>query len=451
MKSGMCGSVGACVIAVLMMATPVSPTFAQPIAPIPGPGLLADARAAFERLDEETRLAIQEALIWTGDYVGAIDGAFGPRTFDAIVSHQRRERLPPDGVLLAADIDELLAIAAGERDAVGFALVDDPRTGVRIGIPLALMERRADPTHGGARWQTPDERVTLDTRIFAPGEADLAGLFERLTGPSSGRQVTYQLLRETFLVVSGETAGGKFYIRYELGEAGIRGFTLGYDRALANDFDRLVLAIAGSFDAYPASSPALAPSLVGSPLAASAPAPYGTGLAIGPDTILTSADLDTCRNLRAADQPVTARRRAEGALLLTVSHGREAPPVLAVTTSPPDERVVVLAFQGGLDGIGLRAIPGTIRDATVSAPLQPGAAGAAVFARSGALVGLVGDLASSPGQIAGIAPPADYSMVTAADFSAFVTAGEARRVESYSAGGLAAAYAAAAIPIFCDD
>jgi peptidoglycan hydrolase-like protein with peptidoglycan-binding domain len=451
MKSAMCGSVGACVIAVLMMAAPVSPTFAQPIAPIPGPGLLADARAAFERLDQETRLAIQEALIWTGDYVGAIDGAFGPRTFDAIASHQRRERLPPDGVLLAEDIDELLAIAADERDAVGFARVDDPRTGVRIGIPLALMERRADPSHGGARWQTPDERVTLDTRIFAPGEADLAGLFERLTGPSSGRQVTYQLLRETFLVVSGETAGGKFYIRHELGETGIRGFTLGYDKALASEFDRLVLAIAGSFDAYPAGSPGPAPSLSGAALAASAPAPYGTGLVIGPDTILTSAHLDTCRNFRAADQPVTARRRAEGALLLTVSHGREPPPALHVKASPPDERVVVLAFQGGLEGIALRAIPGTMRDATVSAALQPGAAGAAVFARTGALVGLVGDLSSSPGQIAGIAPPADYSMVTAAALSEFVSIGAGAGEGPYSAGALTTAFAGAVVPLTCAD
>jgi peptidoglycan hydrolase-like protein with peptidoglycan-binding domain len=456
MISGFRGSLGGCIIAVLLTGTHVAPAFAQAVAPvrIPGPAMLAEARAAFEALDEATRLAIQEALIWTGDYAGAIDGAFGPRTFEAIVAHQRRERLPPDGVLLEQDIDALLAIGAAERDAVGFALVDDPLTGVRIGIPLGLMERRADPSHGGARWQTPDERVTLDTRIFAPGEADLAGLFERLTGPSSGRQVTYRLLRETFLVVSGETAGGKFYIRYDLGAAGIRGFTLGYDKALAQTFDRMVLAIAGSFEAYPKD---IAPedtavSLAASPLATSAPAPYGTGLVIARDTILTSADLDACPDLRAADQPVTDRRRRDGALLLTVLHGRELLPLRSDRTgAPADERIVVLAFQGGLEGIALRAIPGTTRDAVVSAALQPGAAGAAIFARTGALVGLVGDLSASPGQIAGIAPPADYDMVRIAGLSDFLPAGETPSEGIHSAGALAAAYGAAVIPIFCDD
>ncbi|HSP24465.1 MAG TPA: peptidoglycan-binding domain-containing protein [Saliniramus sp.] len=430
------------------MAATVAPSFAQGVAPIriPGPAMLAEARAAFEALDEATRMAIQEALIWTGDYLGAIDGEFGPRTYDAIVSHQRRERLPPNGVLLVEDIDALLAIGAAERDSVGFALIDDPRTGVRIGVPLGLMERRADPTHGGARWQTPDERVTLDTRIFAPGEAELAGLFERLTGPSSGRQVTYKLLRDDFLVVSGETSGGKFYIRHDLGDAGIRGFTLGYDKALASEFDRLALAVAGSFEAYPRR---VAVTPKASPFATSAPAPYGTGLVVARDTILTSANLDACRNLRAVDQPVTDRRRADAVLLLTATHGREP---LPVTTSPTsDERVVVLAFLGGLEGIGLRAIPGETRNTTVSAALQAGAAGAPVFARNGALVGLVGDLSSSPGLIAGIAPPADYAMVTAAELLDFVPAGERTGAETYSAGALAEAYAAAVIPIFCDE
>jgi peptidoglycan hydrolase-like protein with peptidoglycan-binding domain len=448
MKSGILGSVGGCMITLLAMVTPVSPTLAQPIAPIPGPGLLADARAAFEQLDKATRLAIQEALIWTGDYVGAIDGAFGPRTFDAIVSHQRRERLPPNGVLLPQDIDELLAIGAAEREAVGFALVDDPRTGIRIGIPLALMERRVDPSHGGARWQTPDERVTLDSRIFAHGEAELAGLFERLTGPSSGRQVTYKLLRDQFLVVSGETAGGKFYIRYDLGEPGIRGFTLGYDKALARDFDRLALAIAGSFEPFPRVGSGISTTVA--QLAAASGGPFGIGLVVAHNTVLTSLAVNSCSALRVADRPVVGRQLIGEALLLTANLEVEPLPVFAQDATS-DPRVVVLAHAGLPDAPRLIAIAGEAGGGRISAALQPGVIGAPVFARNGVLIGIVGDFPETIRQVAGIVPPADYPLVLAQDFADAVPAGGGAIDASFTAGALAAAYREAVVPLLCDD
>jgi peptidoglycan hydrolase-like protein with peptidoglycan-binding domain len=437
-------------LALMVMMGPVPPTLAQQGAPvrIPGPAMLADARAAFERLDEGTRMAIQEALIWTGDYRGAIDGTFGPRTFDAIASHQRRERLPANGVLLAEDIEELLAIGAAERDVVGFALVDDSRTGVRIGIPLALMERRADPPHGGARWQTPDERVTLDTRIFAPGEAELPGLFERLTGPGSGRQVTYSLLRENFLVVSGETAGGKFYIRHDLGEAGIRGFTLGYDKALADDLDRLALAVAGSFEPFPRGAVRESSHTV--QLAEPSSGPFATGLIIARGTILTSLAADSCRALRLSDRPITGRQRSGGALLLTAVLDREPPPVFAQAAAI-DPRAVALAHAGTPDAPRLMAVPGEVREGSISASLQPGATGAPVFARNGMLIGVVAGFPAETRQVAGVVPPADYTLVMARDFAEVVPAGGGGSGASLTAGALAAAHGGAVVPLICDD
>jgi peptidoglycan hydrolase-like protein with peptidoglycan-binding domain len=447
MKSEFCGSIGCVALSLMMLGAFPAPVHAQPIAPIraPGPAMMADARAAFERLDEATRLAIQEALIWTGDYAGVIDGTFGPRTFAAIVSHQIRERLPQNGILLTEDIDELLTIAEAEREAVGFALVDDPRTGVRIGIPLGLMARRADPSHGGARWQTPDERVTLDTRIFAPGDAELAGLFERLTGPSSGRQVNYKLLRDDFLVVSGETTGGKFYIRYDLGEAGIRGFSLGYDKALAQPYDWLTLAIAGSFRAFPSASP---PS---PPIALAEDGPFGTGVVVARNTILTSPSLDSCRSLRVADRPVTARERIGAVLLLTAEVDRE--PVNASSSSVNLENTIVitLAFAGSGVAERLTAIPGEMRHGSLVAPLQAGAAGAPVFRRNGEIVGVVVESNGISAAIAGIIPPRTHTLITMTDVAAFITVTGRPSEADYTAGAIAAAFGASLVAVFCAD
>ena len=43
-------------------------------------------KAAFEALPEADRKAIQDSLIWSGQYLGVVDGVFGKRTRDAIVA-----------------------------------------------------------------------------------------------------------------------------------------------------------------------------------------------------------------------------------------------------------------------------------------------------------------------------------------------------------------------------
>ena len=72
-----------------------------------------------------------------------------------------------------------------------------------------------------------------------------------------GRKITYKLLRPDFFVVTGETATGRFYRRLAAGPDGLRGFSIGYDKALAADLDRLVIAIAASFEPFPTGPVAL--------------------------------------------------------------------------------------------------------------------------------------------------------------------------------------------------
>lgn len=415
------------------------------------PGITAENRAAFEALEAAERRAIQDDLVWTGDYVGTVDGVFGPRTFEAIVSWQRSMRLPQSGVLSAADRAELAAQAQAARNEVGFALVDDPRSGARIGVPQTLFSKRSDspPPNGATRWQTPDEGVTLDTRVFAPGEADLAGLYERLTEARiAGRTVTYSVLRENFLVVTGETAEGKFYVRYDFAPdsgAGIRGFSIGYAKTLAPSVDPLVLAIANSFDAFPTGAAAPVARLASPPTSA----PYATGLVVGPDAVLTSASIDACARLRIGDSEVRERRPAGAdALILTVAHGRDfiAPPV---ANAPPSGEAVALASSG--QGY-LAVVPGSLEDGRFFAALQPGAAGAPVFDREGALVGLVLDVAREPVRIAGVAPPSSVTLVPAGSFAdALAGAPSADAGERWTAGRLSQTYRGSVVALVCAD
>ncbi len=90
---------------------------------------MAAQKAAFLGLPEATRTAVQDALVWLGLYNGVADGDFGKRTRAAIVAFQSSMKAPADGMLSAAELQALLAALRRARDAVGFQVVGDPKTG----------------------------------------------------------------------------------------------------------------------------------------------------------------------------------------------------------------------------------------------------------------------------------------------------------------------------------
>ncbi len=424
-------------------AVPPAPA-AKPAVPTPKPAAPAldptfeAARSAFEALLEPERRAVQDALVWTGDYNGVTTGGFGRRTFDGIATYQRRTGAPPTGQLAAPERAALAAAADAARKAARFRIQTDAASGAAIGVPERLLSKRS-PLPGGTRWQSADGRVTLDTRSFPPGTTDLDALFERATAAAPERKVTYKLKKPDFIVVTAETATGRSYVRYAQGEAGIRGFALGYDRALAGEVEPLVIAVANSFAPFPAAEPpAPTPPAVASARSDPTPRPgpgpavtpaappaearaSATGLNLGGGHVLTTASaLDDCPAPRIGGLPgrSEARDAANSLVLLRVEGlGGGAGPVLRADAVGADEALLVLA--AGTGG-GRSVAPGIAGPGGVYAPLQPGAGGAPVLNRAGRLVGLVARAPVAPRLIAGVMPPTRYPTVPATAVAAFL-------------------------------
>ncbi|RVU17196.1 peptidoglycan-binding protein [Methylobacterium oryzihabitans] len=394
------------------LAAPAPAVAQAPRPPVPKPATpdpaFEAARTAFEARPEDERRRVQDALVWAGDYNSVTTGAFGRRTFEALQAWQAWAGAPGTGLLDDRERAALLAAGEAARRAAGFVVREDPATGLVLGVPERWLPKRSRQPDG-TRWQSADGRVTLDSKAFAPGAADLDGLFERATLATPDRKVTYKLRRPDFLVVTGETATGKFYIRYAAGAAGVRGFTLAYDKALARDLDRLMIAIANSFVPFPAEAPPVAPVAASPPVRPAAPAPAPAAAAPGaPATAPGLPDPD--------------------AALVGVAAGREGGPAVAPGVAGP----------GG----------------TVAAPLQPGAAGAPVLDRSGRLVGLVARLPARPRLIAGVMPPTSHPVVGLDALRTFLgrdgtlppAAGEAA---PRSAGAIAASVAGRVVAVRC--
>lgn len=399
---------------------------AAPAAPAdkkPDPAFEA-ARTSFEALPEADRRALQEALVWTGDFNGVDSGTFGRRTYDSILAYARRAKPSADAVLDAAERAALLAAGRKARDAAGFALRTDAATGAALGVPARVLPRE-QRVPNGTRWQSPDGRVTLETRLYAAGEGDLAATFERLALSTPERRVTYKLKRPDFLVVTGETPTGRFYIRYADTPAGLRGFTFAYDKALAAETDKLVIAVANSFNPLPGSAgPAITTPTTASPVPVSPITPSGTtitAIEVAPGRLLTSAAaVAACMTPRINFKAARVIARSDRLALLGAPEPGAPRPGPALRSGPEPragDALIVLAS----DGSAASAIPAEAATATrVTAPLQPGAAGAPVFDRAGRLVGLVASYPGAPRLIAGVAPPAGYDMLPLAGAATFL-------------------------------
>lgn len=423
---------------------------------------LAAATQSFSALPEAERKAIQSDLIWTGHLNSAATGNFGALTFRAVNSF-KAGRGEPNGQLTPAERQELARLAKTARDAAGFAVITDQPTGVRIGIPQKVLPKREATAAGGSRWQSGDGKITLDVSA-GPATEPLQAIFERAiaVNPNIQRKVTYKLLQPSFFVVAGETPTGKFFRRQALGPSGLRGFSVGYDKGVSATFDKVVTAIADSFEPFP-SGAAPTPAAPGAPAVAAAPAQpaterFGVGLVVGKELVLTArAAVDACKGLKVGTRPakLRAQDQASGLALLDVPGlVSGAAPGLRDAAPAAKEAVVVLAYDGTASARTAVALPGEVMSDAVLAPLQPGGAGSPVFDRQGRLAGLVTANPSDKALIAGVAPQRNYAIAGVVQLKAMLEKADAKPATAaaggeLSTGAIAEAAGKSVVPVAC--
>jgi len=438
------------VSALLVLAGALGHAQAPPAAPAAADAAMAGQKAAFLALPEATRAAAQDALVWLGFYNGVADGDFGKRTRDAILAFQASTKAPTDGALSADELQALLAAAANARDAVGFRVLSDPKTGAKIGAPTKLLAARS-----GAK---------LD---FASSAApDLSALYARLSAATPSRKVAYKAMKpDDFFVVSGQEGLSKFYTRFEKNEAAnppIRGFTFTYPATQAAELDRIAVAIANSFEAFPgpAAGPAKAPGasaaadpeVPGSssiPPAAS-PEPSATALVVAPGAALTALNAEDCPNPTVGGKPVRFERTDPATGLAMIAgdfDSRGEAPRFGLLAAD----LVVLGFAGPRVAASSASLAGDAARPVVVASVETSAGGGPVFDRRGALVGLIAPIVAAPKRIAGVALAAPHAIIAPDAVRAFLGAGDSAPAgaAALSAGDIAAREKDSLLAVYC--
>lgn len=423
-------------------------------------------REAFDALPESERRALQDALVWTGDYKGSIDGVLGRGGVAALSAYAKRAKTTPEALLADARRKQLLAEAQKLKSAMRFVPTQEARSGATIALPAAIFTRKTN-TPDGALWTNAAGSASVET--FREANLELPALFERLRTPAPGRKVTYSILRPEFLVVTGEDQRGLFYVRAARGEVGgkslIRGYSLLYARTLQASFDVISIAVSNGFQPFAADA---APGQVSMAAGAvvTAPTPRrvieATALALTPNRALTALSRD-CPDMRVADMPGKIIRRDEATgLALIETQGLRAAFARPSVRAPGDGDVFVLFSAQAGQRASVSLAPGRTMAPVgangvwrVSAAVQDGVGGAAVFDRSGSWMGLLAQPAQEPRRIAGVIPQAAWRMASAEAAVAFLSssgvkldAGVITAVEK-SAGEVAGANASALVAVSC--
>ncbi len=347
-------------------------------------------------------------------------------------------------MLSPEQLQALIAAGRKARAAAGFQTTDDAKTGARIGAPTKLTA-----AHGGVRLE-----------FASSADPDLAALYPRLAAETPTRKVAYKAMKPgAFFVVSGQDGGMKFYSRFERNESAsppIRGFTFSYP-ASAQNLDRVALAVANSFEPFPARGQAAAsrvPPAAPSPAPVAAPPaaalPSATALVVGPGQALTALQANDCPDPSVGGKPARFERTdaATGLALLSGDFGEKGEPPRLDAFGPD---LVVLSYDGPHLTANAASLAGDAERPVIVASLERSASGGPAFDRRGGLAGLVAPIAAEPQRVAGVAIATPHALVGPEALSAFLGAGEPAPAAAapLSAGAIAAREKDALIAVFC--
>jgi len=394
-------------VALALLVVLSAPAFAATRTPSPPP---AGATQFYAALPLPERVGLQTDLIWTGPYEGVADGEMSASAIAAVRAFQSRNGGKPTGVLNPQEQKELTAAARTARQTVGWRLLDDPATGVRLGLPTKFVTRTTQGANT-SRFASAHGELQIETfRIDAPGTT-LAAVFDQHRKEPS-RSIESAVLRPDFFVISGEQGGvKKFSVRAAIKSGEVRGAIIRYDVSTQNMFARLVTAMASAFVAFP-SEP-----LGGAE--AQRRVEYATGIVVD-----------------AAGRIVTDRQATQGCLVITVAGlgnaEREAedtdlallrlygartlhPVPLAAADAAADNVTLVGVADPQLQAGGgaVTAAPARLGAAMADSkrPLEPsplaGFSGAAALDATGGLVGVVTLAPAASGAPQGLLVPAE--------------------------------------------
>ena len=266
----------------------------KPVTTIPiRPALQTPADTA-NAMAQAERQAIQSDLAWVGQYNGAITGEVSERMVAAIREFQKERGGKPTGVLNPQERGALAETARRRQDNVGWKIVTDAGSGVRLGIPTKLVPQQSSDANG-ARWSSSTATIQIQLARRKEANPTTAKLAEKEKKEPAGRAVDYTVVKPDLFVLSGLQGLKKFYVRGTFKGDEVRILTILYDQATENTVEPIVIAMSSAFNPFPSGA-----QIAGPPPRKTVE--YGTGIVVSDDgAIVTDRQItDGCLSIAIA-------------------------------------------------------------------------------------------------------------------------------------------------------
>ena len=221
------------------------------------------------------RQAIQSDLAWVGNYNGAITGEVSERMVAAIKEFQKARGGKPTGVLNPQERGVLAETAKRRQDNVGWKIVTDAGSGVRLGIPTKLVPQQSSDANG-AKWSSSTGTIQIQLARRKEANPATAKLAEQEKNEPAGRKVEYTVVKPDFFVLSGMQGLKKFYVRGQIKGDEVRILTILYDQATEGTVEPVVIAMSSAFNPFPSGA-----QIAGPPPRKTVE--YGTGIVVSDD------------------------------------------------------------------------------------------------------------------------------------------------------------------------
>jgi hypothetical protein len=280
-------------------------------------------------------------------------------------------------------VDIISPASPAALQAAGWRVIDDPATGVRLGLPGTLVPKLA-ASRMGSRWMSKQGQIDIET--FRMHEAALPALFDD-EKKLRRRTVEHSTLKPDSFVISGMQGLKRFVELAQANGSELRGITIMFDQATEGTMAPIAAKMAGVFQGFPdrsANPPGLKRGIE-----------YGTAIVVSDrGHLLASAQVtDQCQSITVPGlghaERIAADSGSDLALLRLYGAHNLAPPPLGIGT--PDNLTLV-GIADPVAQAGAASVAHTQAQLTPQglypAP-KPGFSGAAAIDGQNRLAGMV--------------------------------------------------------------
>jgi hypothetical protein len=301
------------------------------------------------------------------------------------------------------DADPLADVPSFSAEAVGWQLIEDAKTGARLGVPEKLTPH-VGASRSGTRWSSTQGQIQIET--FRLTEASLPALFDE-ERKTAHRQVTSSNLKPDTFAIMGVQGLKYFLVRANARGSEIRGVTVLYDQATEGTMSSVAINVANAFVGFPDPNAMPPPGL-------RRRVEYGSAIVVGSDGDLITAarNVDGCQAITVpplGHAERVAADKASGLALIRLYGARNLAPAPLADANVQAGDLTLIGVADPLaqaSDAGPTNVPARLTAQGVEPAPKFGFSGAAAVDAHGRLLGMVdlqppvvagGGVAASPG------------------------------------------------------